>query len=346
MFRVLLAFGVVVFSLSSCAQTKQAALESIFSDISKDDSFSGAALVYHKKQVLLDSSYGYKDYDKKARHTNRSIFLIASNTKQFTAEIILKLMHEKKLKLTDKLNNYLPGYPNGEQISIYNLLTHTSGIYNYTDSPCINMLDPTKPVDILELIDLFSAQPLLFEPDTKYSYSNSNYALLGYIIEQITGKEYEQVVRSEIFIPLQMSRSGFDYKNLQDTDRSISYYNVDGSVYPYDIFDSTFSYAAGGIYSTTGDMFRWYKGLTTYQLLPAKVQQKAYEPYMHGYALGWSVSTFKGKRFMFHFGSICGFKCIELFNDETYVIILSNYMDNAIDKGEILNQVLEVLYSK
>lgn len=339
----LFVLWIAVLTLSSCAQTKETTLDNIFIKLNKDEGFNGVVLVHHKKKTLFHNAYGCKDFEKGIKHTNKSIFPIASNTKQFTSEVILKLMLEEKLKLTDNLNTYLPNYPNGGLISIYNLLTHTSGIYNYTDSPCINSVDPTKPIDLNQLIELFSNQPLLFEPDSKYSYSNSNYALLGYIIEHITQQEYEQVVTNEIFEPLHMYKSGFDYINLDDTNKSISYYQADGEMHPHIVYDSTFSYAAGGIYSSTEDMLRWYQALNTFKILPAEIQNKAYEPYMNGYALGWNVNTYRDKKNIFHFGNISGFISIELFNDETYIIILSNYMGNTIDKVELIKQILDVL---
>lgn len=183
--------------------------------------------------------------------------------------VILKLQEEGKLSVNDPLDKYFPDYPDGNKTKLKNLLDPTSGIYNYTigigkeDSAIV-----CHPVKKRLIMNVFYHKPLDFAPGTKFKYDNSGYYLLGMIIEKVTGKPYEQVVRKLIFDPLHMDHSGFDILNLQDTSKATDYDKLSASQqvisHPW---DSTVSYAAGGIYSTSGDLYKWAKAIADKQIL-------------------------------------------------------------------------------
>ena len=177
--------------------------------------FNGVALVYNKNEILLNKGYGYGDIEKKIPNGTETRFPILSITKTITASIILKLQDEKKLSVKDKLSKYFPEYPNGSKISIHHLITHSSGIYNYTvdigieDSTLVN-----NPISKDFMVNYFKDKPLDFRPGKYYSYNNSGYFLLGLIIEKVTTKPYETVIREYLFEPFKMSNSGFDFNGL------------------------------------------------------------------------------------------------------------------------------------
>ena len=139
---------------------------------------------------------------------------LGSVTKQFTATVILKLQEEGKLSVNDKLNKYFPEFKYADKITLENLLTHTSGIYNYTTD--IDENDSAivcNPVNKQLVLDIMFKHDLDFKPGKEFRYSNSGYYLLGLIIEKVTGRPYEQNVRDIIFTPLQMDHSFFDFKH-------------------------------------------------------------------------------------------------------------------------------------
>ena len=155
-------------------------LDNYFNADSAAHLFNGTVLIAKDGQIILNKGYGWKNVSSKTLNDINSIFLIGSNTKPFTATTILKLQEEGKLSIQDKLIKYFPGYPNGNSITIENLLTHTSGIpgYNVDESDTIAWTPVSKDF----MMNLFKDSALDFAPGAKYEYSNSNYFLLGLII--------------------------------------------------------------------------------------------------------------------------------------------------------------------
>ena len=267
-FRAAIGFCFLLFVVSTHAQSNY--YDEVTIDIDKIDQyldaaakqygFNGVALITQKEKVLVNKGYGWRDVKSKALHDPSSIFQIASLTKQFTAAIILKLQQEGKLFLSDSINKFIPGYLKGDKITIYHLLTHTSGIPEYTTTLSPIKLKLKKTMSKENIMNIFEDGPLECEPGTQFRYSSSNYFLLGIIIEKITDKPYEQVVRQTIFEPLEMTNSGFDFRNLSSPARATGYsvfYN--GRQTEAADLDSTILYSAGGIYSTTTDLYKWIK---------------------------------------------------------------------------------------
>jgi CubicO group peptidase (beta-lactamase class C family) len=249
-------------------------IDTLLSTYAKLHKFNGAALVAKNGVILLNKGYGYRDATLKTPNDEHTIFQLGSITKQFTSAIILKLQEEKKLSVSDKLGKYFPGYPKGDSITIRQLLTHTSGIFNYTNNGEFMKNEITKPATREKMLALFKDKPLDFSPGTGWNYSNSGYLLLGYIIEDVTKMTYEQAVRKYIFTPLRMTHSGFDFTDLKTKEKATGYFNLDqkeNTAAP--IVDSSVSFSAGAIYSTTGDLFLWHKALQTNTIL-SKEQQK------------------------------------------------------------------------
>src|SRR5450432_3440303 len=150
--------------------------------------FNGPALIAEKGKIIFQKSYGFKDVATHALNDSNSIFQIGSVTKQFTATVVLKLQEEGKLSVQDKLGKYFPEFKYAGEITLENLLTHTSGIYNYTND--IDDEDSAivcNPVNKQLLLDIVFKKPLDFKPGTQFAYDNSGYYLLGLIIEKVTG---------------------------------------------------------------------------------------------------------------------------------------------------------------
>ncbi|NEU08671.1 serine hydrolase [Flavihumibacter sp. R14] len=311
-----------------------AAIDHLLDSASKKYAFNGVALLAQDGQVIIEKGYGWKNIKSNTLHDTASIFQTGSITKAFTAAVILKLQEQGKLSVSDPLAKFLPGYPNGDKITLHHLLTHTSGIYDYTQSLAPYKFIIKKTADRKSILNIFRDKPLAFEPGSGFSYSSSGYYLLGMVIEQVTGKPYEQVVREMIFRPLGMSHSGFDFRGLKSASRSTGYsvfYRERQSV-AFDM-DSTVLYAAGGIYSTAGDLFRWTEAFSGPKFLSAASRQQALSPYRSNYAFGWAVDSLFGKKFIAHGGLTANFSSyiLHFVDEDITLILLSNTAGNLWD---------------
>jgi CubicO group peptidase (beta-lactamase class C family) len=296
--------------------------------------FTGSALVAKGGKILLHKAYGYKDYRTKTANDTATKFPILSITKSFTAMVMLKLQEEGKLSLKDKLNKYFPGFPHAEQITLHHLITHSSGLYNFTSD--IGEEDSSivcYPVSKERVLQVFKDKPLDFKPGKGFSYNNSGFFLAGMVIEKVTGKAYEQVVRELIFEPLGMRSSGFDFINLPAQSRAMGYQFLNDEIQkPYRHYDSTVAYAAGSIYSTTGDMYKWAKAIAARQILSEASWKQAFKRQEADYGYGFFLGQFSGKRFIRHSGGYPGFMSEYLYYpDEDLIIILLNNYGNYDD---------------
>ena len=320
-------FSFLFFVLQISAQDFQSKADEYLNILNSQQKFNGAVLVAKEGKVLYQKGFGYRDIDKKVKHDAQSIFQIGSVTKQFTSAIIMQLQQEKKLSVKDKISKYFPTFPRGNEITIENLLAHTSGIYNYTTDQAFMMTKVAIPHTEEQMIALFRDKPLDFEPGSKFNYSNSGYMLLGYIIQRVTGKPYEQVVRERILQPLQMNHSGFDFTNLANEYKTTGYYTITDTVVNAAIVDSTVSYAAGALYSTVGDLYKWEQALYGDKIMNKESKKIVYTPVHNKYGYGWSIDTLYGKVTYSHGGGIHGFTSYLLrFPGEKLVIIL---LDNS-----------------
>ncbi len=298
--------------------------------------FDGVALIAQKGNFLLHKAYGVRNAELKAPNDIATRFPILSITKSFTSTLILMLQEQGKLSLEDKLTNYFPDFPKGDSIRLHHLLTHTSGIFDY-----MSLIDEEDsaivchPVPKQRVLDLLWNKPLAFSPGKQYSYSNSGYFLLGMIIEKITGKPYEQVIRELIIKPLGMTHSGFDFINLPAQSRAFGYDTLTANYYsPYPHFDSTVAYSAGAMYSTAADLYKWGQAVAKHQLLSTDSWKQAFTPKLNNYGYGWMIGSYLNKQYVGHDGGYPGFMSIFVYYpDEDITIIL---LKNSGHYGESL----------
>jgi CubicO group peptidase (beta-lactamase class C family) len=293
--------------------------------------FNGVALVYHKGNVLLNKGYGYSNMTRKSPNTVDTRFPILSITKSFTATIILKLQEEGKLSVNDNLAKYIPDYPNGPKIKIHHLLTHSSGIHNYTEDVDVeDSLIVNYPLSKEKVVNHFKDKPVDFPPGKQYGYNNSGYFLLGLVIEKITGKPYETIVRETIFTPLGMTQSGFDFINLPKEIRAQGYQSWDeNTAEPYKHYDSTFAYSAGSIYSTSNDLLKWAQAVSSKQILKTETWELAFKPRVNNYGYGWRSGVFFDNKYVRHSGGYPGFMSEFIYyRDHDLAIVLLNNFGN------------------
>ena len=332
-------------SLMLSAQELERKFDEILTVYAASKNFNGVALVAKNGKVLFHKGYGYLDAKAALQHDGKGIFQIGSLTKQITAALILQLHQEGKLSLNEPLSKYFTGFANGDSITIQHLLTHTSGIYNYTNDTSIMKSDVTRPRTKDELIKLFATYKPDFQPGQRFNYSNSGYSLLGYIISKVENKPYEQVVRERIFNPLGMTRSGFDFTNLVSKDKAVGYFSVNGNN-KAPIVDSTIAYSAGAIYSTAEDMLKWERGLAAGKVITTESSKAMFTPFKAKYGYGWSIDTAFATNFNAHSGGIHGFSSyIMRFPAEELVIILLDNGSSA-SLGKIARAVSAAAFNK
>jgi CubicO group peptidase (beta-lactamase class C family) len=271
--------------------------------------FMGSVLIARGGHILLDRGYGDANLELKVADAPATKYRLGSITKQFTAAAILLLQQRGQLALNDPVKKYLPDAPaSWSGITIFNLLTHTSGIPNYSDLP---EFDATKalPATPAQLIARFRDQPLQFPPGTAWRYTNSGYALLGYLIERISGEPYAQFLRENIFEPLGMHDTGYDSNAAIIAGRAEGYTPGDnGAPINAQYIDMSVPYAAGGLYSTTHDLLRWEQALYGGRLLSADSLRQMTTPFMNNYALGIMVRKIPDVGTLYsHGGGIYGF---------------------------------------
>src|SRR5450755_4189648 len=192
--KTFILFLLFCWGQSLLAQDLRQKLDEAVTAFAKLDKFNGSVLVARKGEVLLEKGYGLKNAKSKTLNDAGTIYQLGSITKQFTSAIILRLVELKQLSLSDKLSKFYPDYPNRDKITITQLLSHTSGVYNYTNDPVFMKTEAVKPSTEEKMLVLFKDKPLDFSPGTDWRYSNSGYSLLGYIIQKVTKMPYEAAV--------------------------------------------------------------------------------------------------------------------------------------------------------
>lgn len=244
------------------AESLSRKLDDVVLRYAEKQQFMGAILVARDKEILLDKAYGFANIEWNVPNTADTRFRIGSLTKQFTATAVLLLEERGLLKVGDKANKYLKVLPSAwDQVTIYNLLTHTSGIVGYTDLPDYTRWQGLK-AEAKDLFGRIRDKPLKFAPGTRMEYSNSNYLLLGAIVEGVSRQRYGDFLRDNIFARLGMESTGYYETSLVLPRRAAGYSAVvGGPLVNAPHIDMSVAYAAGGLYSTTHDLLKWQLAL-------------------------------------------------------------------------------------
>jgi CubicO group peptidase (beta-lactamase class C family) len=339
------------------AQSKKDKIDQLVNVYYENQLFSGAVLVAEHGQVIYSKGFGFANREWDIPNTPDTKFRLGSMTKQFTAAIIMQLVDQGKLRLDNKITDILPDYPKktGDEITIHQLLTHTSGLLSYTDIPeYFKDNYVRKNMKPREIIDLFKDKDLTFEPGSKWAYSNSGYIVLGAIIEKITGKPYEQVLKENIFNPAGMTDSGYDHMETIIKKRAAGYDKIPGGYKNCDFVDMSSPYSAGAIYSTVEDLFKWDQALYTDKLLSEEARRKIFAGYYDAsgglqYGYGWMTKFVPtgnndSTRIFVHGGGIYGFNTVIVRQTEkNNCIILLNNAPGA-HLGEVTDLISNILY--
>lgn len=328
--------GVAVGPVLAAPSVDTARMEQVLQAAGIDNKFMGAVLVARGDTVLLDKGYGYANLEWNIPNTSQTRFRIGSLTKQFAAAAILLLEERGKLKLGDPIRVYYPdAAASWDKVTLFNLLTQTSGIPDYTDAPDFGdtMKLQRSPKQVLSSVH---DKPLDFTPGEKFAYSNSNYVLLSQVIEKASGQTFQAFVQDNIFTPLGMKDSGFDSSALMGR-RASSYSRRNDAIVNATYIDPSAQVGGGAICSTTHDLLVWEEAMLDDKLLSPASWKKMLTPfrdgrgpgapYKAGYGMGIYVgTTIDGHREISHTGSSAGVVTMMAAypDDRLVVILLSN----------------------
>ncbi|SMC90854.1 serine hydrolase domain-containing protein [Moheibacter sediminis] len=291
----------------------------------------GVFLVAKKGKVIYRKAFGRSNLELGTDMATQSIFQIGSMTKQFTAVAILMLEQQGKLNVNDPVSKYIADFPNGNNITLHHLLNHTSGIKDFTKMKSISDI-AQKQMSPMEMVGFFKDEPVDFQPGEKFEYNNSGYVLLGYIIEAVSGKTYEEFIKEHIFDKAGMQNSFYATDRKIIKNRAYGYHQKADGYVNKTIINFSVPYASGSLMSTVDDMFKWQVALKGNLLLNEKQTKKAFSKSrlsngeMIEYGYGWHLKEINGMESREHGGSIFGFKSMGVYiaEKDIYVIGLSN----------------------
>jgi len=303
--------------------------------------FFGSILAANSDGIIVNESFGFANIELNVPNHSRTKYRIGSLTKAFTAVAILQLISQQKATLDSTLDQFIADYPEGNHITIHHLLSHTSGIHNFSNRE--DVMEWYKSTSSLTAtIDAFKNKQLQFMPGERFEYSNSNYILLTYIIEQLSNISYEQYLQDNIFDPLEMNHTGYDHDTNLIVDRASGYYFENEVLRNVPYINMDIPQGAGGLYSTVEDMYKWDRGLRSNKLLNADMTKKMFTPNLEHYGYGWIIQQFDGHDVVFHTGGIHGFNSVmcRLIEVDVCVIAICNY---SIDIRAIAVHVSKML---
>ena len=304
--------------------------------------FSGTVLVAYKGSVIYKKAFGYADREWKLPNTTDTKFEICSLTKQFTAAAILQLAEQHRLNLNDKLSVYFPGYPKGDSVTLHMLLNHTSGIADYTGLPRFYALH-TLPLSKDSVIALFKNQPYKFSPGTKWDYSNSNYFLLGCIIEKVTKQPYDVYLYKNVIGKAGLTNTAVNHPDSVLAYRARGYSKTEtGGWKNAEQFSMELVYSAGSVISTVTDLYAWQNALFGDKIISPEMVAKMTTPYLENYGYGLTIDTMEHHKRISHGGAAPGFTSFlcSFPADGISIIVLSNNFGNSGPIGDALADIL------
>jgi CubicO group peptidase (beta-lactamase class C family) len=317
-------------------------------------SFTGTVLVSDHDKVIFEKGYGLANREWNISNTPDVKFRLGSITKQFTSMLIMQQVGKGTVKLDGHLSDYLPYYrqDTGSKVTISQLLSHTSGIPSFTDNPKFLADVSRNYYAVDDFVKLFCSGDLQFEPGTKFHYDNSGYFLLGAILEHVTGKTYEALVKENIFVPLGMNESGYDHYAEILPKRASGYQQDLNGIVNAPYLDMALPYAAGSLYSTVEDLYKWDQALYTDKLVSNDLKQKLFTPNLENYGYGWEIVTIPanepggGQVMISHEGGISGFNTIEqrFVGDHDLIVIFNN--TPGADLADMAKGIRAIVYGK
>jgi D-alanyl-D-alanine carboxypeptidase len=299
------------------------------------DLFAGGILVAQNGAPLMRRGFGLANREWNVPHSVTGKFRLGSLTKQFTATAILQLMEQGRLALDDKVAQHLHDAPTAwADVSLFHLLTHTSGIPSYTSLPHFFAQEARRDRSPRELIALTESMALDFPPGSAFKYNNGGYVMLGRIIELLACQSYETYVRENILDPLGLRDTGYEHVEPIIPERVAGYRLRDGEIENAGFLAMSVPYAAGAFYSTLDDLLTWQCALVAAKPFSAASAALMFKDQGHGYGFGWGIQSQFGRRQFVHAGGINGFSVVVSFypDDDLFIAVLANIQAAPVQK--------------
>jgi CubicO group peptidase (beta-lactamase class C family) len=310
-------------------------IHDLISSLYDNGEFNGSILVASSGKIVYSNGFGTANFQTGEKFTIHTPSCIASVTKQFTAVGIMMLAEQNKLRYDDPVTKFVKLPDCYNQVTLRHLLTHTSGVFEYSD------LGSGRPDKLI-----FKTDSLHFQPGHRYEYSNSNYVLLSIVIEKITDVSFPDFLKRKILEPLGMTRT-FPFPN---EDKKIGEVAVGYNQFvKLDDYDSPVMFGDGGLYSTVEDLLKWDQALYTEQLLKQSTLAEAFRPAIvregtTTYGFGWNVAEGPYGKYVWHTGNTAGFRAYiqRRLNQHRTIIILTNTgPSKRIEIAEAINAILD-----
>ena len=341
--------------ISVSAQNKVRQIDEVMSLYHKYQQFNGSVLVADNGKVIYKKGFGSANMEWNIPNEPDTKFRLGSITKQFTAALILQLVEQGKIKLDGKVSDYLADYrkDTGARMTIHQLLSHTSGVPNYTAQPGFFANVSRNPFKVDDFVKQYASGDLEFEPGAKFNYSNSGYFLLGDIIEKVTGKSYEQVLKENILDPVGMKNTGYDHYGTVLSKRAAGYIKTQNGYENAPYLDMSIPYAARSIYSTVEDLFLWDQALYGEKILSAASKELMFKPNLENYGYGFGIRKASlgpnkiAVPVIEHNGGINGFSTtiLRLVGDKRLIVLLDNTSQGRYLDGMAL-AITNILYGQ
>lgn len=320
--KSIIYFLLIIVSTSCISQSDNRAqaitqrLDYVVKKYIDSSEFVGSVLIAKNGEILLKKGYGFADIENKIPNSPTTNFYLASVSKLFTVSAIIKLKNKGLLKLDDTLSKYIPDYPNGNRITIQQLIQHRSGIVDFVNERPYELIK--NEIKLNDLIDTFKYLPLNFEPGEKYSYCSSGYNLLAFIIEKVSGMSYSDYIEKNIFKVLGMNSSFSNWNSIPKT-QAKGYHKENGKFIPSDYFHPSQFVGSGNLTSTVEDMYKWYEAIYR----TGKISLE-YQTDHIGRIGGWTSTNF-----------------YPIITSDYVIILLSNYGDAPV--VEIASEIRDML---
>jgi CubicO group peptidase (beta-lactamase class C family) len=357
---LIIALCLIKFVSLSC-QSASEKIDLLMKSYYDNGVFNGAVLVSVRGEVIYKKAFGIADREWNVPVTTDTKFKIASLSKSFTALAIMQLVQEGNIRLDGTIKDYIPDYDGklGDSITIYQLLTHSSGIKSNLD-PKEEFVKQRIYHELRDIIKYSESTDLMFNPGTRFGYSNFGYNILAYIIQMVTGKSYDVVLKEKIFDPAGMNSTS-QYVNSKIEEKLAKGYEYK-LLYGYrnpDYVDASLTVGPGGLISTIEDLYLFDRALYSGKLIKNEYNTEIFISHKPGnYGFGWFISKRKmagiidSANIADHSGSIDGFGSYmaRITNDSSFVVVLKNQRaDTYIDPAfapEIGSQIISILYGE
>ena len=334
-FLFLIFYGTV----SVKSQTKTSQLDSLFQILETNDQAMGSIAIFKNDHLVYENAIGFKNIADSIPADTQTLYKIGSITKTYTATLIMQLVENDKLQLDQKLSEFYPQVTNADSINIEMLLKHRSGIFNFTaEEGYLNRAkESTSKQEILDRIYSYDSD---FEPGSQFQYSNSNYLLLTFILEDITNQSYQQLLQEKIVDELSLKNTYYDFPD----SRTLSYVQADPWNQEMDT-DASVPRGAGSMVSTAKEVAKFYHALFNEKLISQESLQKMMK-IQDGYGMALVKMPFYEKTSYGHGGGIDGFQSRAAYFPESNITIA--YLSNGVNYplNDIIIKSLEIYFEK